>query len=193
MVGTTSSPTGAGVHGYNASNTNNAKGVFGLHSGSSGEGYGVLGQTYSAAGWGVYSQGKMGASGTKSAVVPTSQGSRELYAQESPEVWFEDFGEGKLSGGLAHVDLDPLFLETVTINDEHPLKVFIQLNDDCNGVYVQRQATSFDVLELQNGNSSAHFTYRVVAKRKGYEKKRLVAVQDPAKHLAKLKLEEPKK
>ena len=71
------------------------------------------------------------------------------------------------------------------------MKVFIQLNDDCNGVYVQRQSTAFQVVELGGGNSSAHFTYRVMAKRKGYEKQRLEATEDPQKHLAELKA--PKK
>jgi len=32
---------------------------------------------------------------------------RLLYRQESPEPWFEDFGEGKLVGGKAEVKLDP--------------------------------------------------------------------------------------
>jgi hypothetical protein len=124
--------------------------------------------------------------------VPTSQGHKKLYSHESPEVWFEDVGEGQLSGGTARIVLDPLFLETVTINDEHPMKVFIQLNDDCNGVYVQRLATEFQVTELNGGASRAQFTYRVMAKRKGFEKARLEAAEDPAKHLGKLKLEKPK-
>ena len=123
-------------------------------------------------------------SGVKNAIVPTSQGRRKLYSQESPEVWFEDVGEGQLMGGLAQINLDPLFLETVTINDEHPMKVFIQLNDDCNGVYVQRQASGFQVAELRGGNSSAHFTYRVMAKRKGFEKERLEVAPDPPKQVA---------
>ena len=112
---------------------------------------------------------------------PDLPGHRKLYSQESPEVWFEDFGEGQLAGGKAHIDLDPLFLETVTIDDQHPMKVFIQLNDDCNGVYVQRQATGFEVRELSGGNSSAHFTYRVMAKRKGFETARLEAAGDTPK------------
>src|SRR4030042_5962554 len=54
------------------------------------------------------------------------------------------------------------------------MKVFIQLNDDCKGVFVtKRTATSFDVVELQGGTSNAHFTYRVVCKRKYYEDERL--------------------
>jgi hypothetical protein len=111
--------------------------------------------------------------GGKTAIVPTSQGDRKLYSQESPEVWFEDFGQGKLVGGMARIELDPLFLETVTIDEKNPLKVFIQLNDDCNGVYVQRQATAFEVKELRDGTSCAQFTYRAVAKRKGFETARL--------------------
>jgi hypothetical protein len=39
--------------------------------------------------------------------------------------------------------------------------------------------TGFKVMELGGGNSSAHFAYRVVAKRKGYEKTRLEAAEDP--------------
>jgi hypothetical protein len=119
--------------------------------------------------------------GSKTAIVPTSQGHRKLYCQESPEVWFEDFGEGQLQGGLARIDLDPLFLETVTIDEKNPMKVFIQLNDDCHGVYVQRMATGFEVKELRTGASSAHFTYRVIAKRKGFETARLESAADHVK------------
>jgi hypothetical protein len=111
--------------------------------------------------------------GTKSAVVPSSQGPIRLYSQESPEVWFEDFGEGRLINGQCQIALDPLFLETVTIDEQHPMKVFIQPNDNCNGVFVQRGINSFTVIELQNGQSAAAFTYRLVAKRKGYENSRL--------------------
>ena len=124
---------------------------------------------------------------------PHLPGPPEALCQESSEVWFEDFGEGQLMGGLAQVNLDPLFLETVTINDQNPLKVFIQLNEDCNGVYVQRQAAGFKVMELRRGNSNASFTYRVVAKRKGFENERLAAAEDPAKHVEKMKLKEPMK
>jgi hypothetical protein len=206
VVGTTTSPTGSGVMGY--TNKATGKGIYGLHSSTTGAGYGVAGVSTSSGGaYGVYGQAPPGGSwagyfsgngyftgtlgaGVKTAIVATSQGHRKLYCQESPELWFEDFGEGELMGGLARIELDPLFLETVTINDEHPMKVFIQLNDDCNGVYVKRQKTGFQVIELYGGNSSAHFTYRVVAKRKGYQKTRLEATADPTKHLAKLKMPE---
>jgi hypothetical protein len=75
--------------------------------------------------------------------------------------------------GTAHIELDPLFLETVKIDGSNPMKVFVQLNDDCNGTYVKTSNTGFDVNELQGGKSTASFTYRVVAKRKGYENERM--------------------
>jgi hypothetical protein len=188
VLGTTPSTAGFAVRGESTATTGSGRGVYGLSYsasgfgvqgenagggtgvlGSSNTGIGVVGTTYSATNYGVYANGKLGASGAKTAVVSTSQGRRELYSQESPEIWFEDFGEGQLLGGTARIDLDPLFLETVTINDQHPMKVFIQLNDDCNGVYVRRDATGFQVIELLGGASRAQFSYRVVAKRKGYD------------------------
>uniref|UniRef100_A0A7C6EBG2 Uncharacterized protein n=1 Tax=candidate division WOR-3 bacterium TaxID=2052148 RepID=A0A7C6EBG2_UNCW3 len=89
-----------------------------------------------------------------------------MFSQESPEPLLEDFGNGKLSSGYARVELDPLFLDCIKTDNEHPMRVFIQLNDDCNGVYVKVGDTYFDVYELQNGKSNAAFTYHVVANRK---------------------------
>lgn len=150
-----------------------AAGILGYAPGS-GDVRGVLGYCHSSGGYGVLSDGNFGVvNGTKGAIVDASVGQVKLYCQESPEIWFEDFGEGQLSSGRTRVELDPLFLETVTTNDQHPMKVFIQLNDDCNGVYVKRGVNGFDVIELQGGKSNASFTYRVVAKRKGYENLRL--------------------
>jgi hypothetical protein len=74
-----------------------------------------------------------------------------------------------------------VILETVAINDEYPLKVFIQLKDDCNGVFVRPQATCFEAKELRAGNSNASFNYRVVAKRKEFETARLEAAPDTTK------------
>ena len=75
--------------------------------------------------------------------------------------------------GQTHIELDALFLETVTIDAANPMKVFVQLEGDCNGVYVSKGTTSFDVFELKSGTSNVPFSYRVVAKRKGFENKRL--------------------
>jgi len=117
------------------------------------------------------------ATGTKSALVETvSYGKRELYAVESPENWFEDFGEGQLIRGRAIVKLEPIFAETVTTDEYH---VFLTPKADCQGLYVASQsADSFEVKELQHGQGTIAFDYRIVAKRKGYERARLAEVND---------------
>lgn len=116
--------------------------------------------------------------GTKNGVVPTSKGARLLYAEEATEVWFTDYGFGELSNGFARVDIDALFAETVDLTQ--PYHVFVQLNDArSNGVAVERKtAASFEVVELGHGASDAEFSYRVVAKRKGYADDRLVRMPD---------------
>jgi hypothetical protein len=116
--------------------------------------------------------------------VETSRGGTLLYCIESPENWFEDFGEGRLVDGKAHVELDPQFLETVTVNAANPMKVFVQLDDEnAAGLRVKRGLTGFDV---EKERSNATFWYRVVAKRRGYELRRLeecpAAKSDPYLH-----------
>lgn len=151
----------AGGRFYNAQTTGNADGV-----------YGQTNSTGSGA-YGVFSAGPTGATGYKSAVVYTeSQGPSELYAMESPEIWFEDIGMGRLENGRAIVALDPFFLETVTIDDNHPPHVFVQMYDDVTA-FVKLGKPGFEVIEKDGGTSNAIFSYRVLAKRRYYEDYRL--------------------
>jgi len=164
-----------GAYG-SASNTSTGAaygGYFTALSGGTGTHYGVYGvEAAGGSGAAVYAAGDMAASGAKTAVVKTSSGHRLMYAQESPEVWFEDYGEGRLVNGQAHIELDPVFLETVTITGAHPLKVFVQLTSEISvPVFVKKNLAGFDV--HAQGRINASFDYRVVAKRKGYETDRL--------------------
>jgi len=181
VYGRSDAQSGFGVYGYSNQTTGISVGVYGESESSLGDGVtgycpnvGVMGVTsIPTTGLGVYYSGGLGGSGSKSCIVKTSQGPTYMYCQESPENWFEDFGEGQLIDGRCHIELDPLFLETVSIDDQHPMKVFVELGDECNGVYVRRRTTGFEVIELHNGSSDASFCYRIVAKRKGFEDKRL--------------------
>lgn len=111
----------------------------------------------------------------------TRDGERVMVAVESPEARVEDIGRGKLVEGRARIDLDPLFSDCVTVTDALPLDVFVQLQDDCNGVYVRTDSRGFDVRELAGGKSSAAFSYRVVAHRRGGGHERFVrSVEAPA-------------
>ncbi len=105
------------------------------------------------------------ANGTKSGSVPTTKGNQLLYTTESPEVWFEDIGSGQLKNGEVTIDLDPLFLETVVIDDKHPMHVFVQMEGESQEVYVVKGKTNFKVKERNSGKSNVEFSYRVMAKR----------------------------
>ncbi|MGO9340693.1 MAG: hypothetical protein ACLPY1_24730 [Terracidiphilus sp.] len=123
--------------------------------------------------------GNLTVAGSKSARVKLGDG-REvaLYAVESPENWFEDFGTAQLQAGTAAVSLEPGFLETVdTTADYH---VFLTPRGDCRGLYVARTtAGGFEVRELGGGSTSIAFDYRVVAHRRGFETVRLKDVHLP--------------
>jgi len=123
--------------------------------------------------------GNLTVSGSKSARVKLQDGRNvALYAVESPENWFEDFGTGSLRSGAAQVSLDAGFLQTVdTSTDYH---VFLTPKGDCRGLYVASTSpTGFVVRELGSGNSSIAFDYRVVAHRRGFETVRLQEVKLP--------------
>ena len=110
------------------------------------------------------------AGGTKAAVVATSQGARALYTEESTEVWFSDYGFGYLENGSAAIDIDPLFAETVTL--EEPYHVFVQSYGNAELYVSDRTPESFEV-SLREGETDVEFSYRIVAKRKDYEHTRL--------------------
>jgi len=119
--------------------------------------------------------------GAKSAVVSTeSYGQRKFYTDESAGVYFFDRGQAQLVNGQVTIALDPIFLETVTIDADHPLLVQITLTGDCHGVYVaEKTATGFTVKELMGGTSNATFDWEVAAKRRGYENVRLEPFTSP--------------
>jgi hypothetical protein len=189
VYGVCHSDAGRGVWGYSEGiwglgvfgtvNDDGAAGVCGSADnriGVSGESVNYIGvRGYSEHGTAVHADGDMVATGSKPAQVKLDDGTLvRLFCEEAAEVYFTDYGESGLLGGKAHIELDPVFLQTVTIDDAHPMKVFIQVEGDCNGVYVtNKTSTGFDVVELQGGTSNIPFSYRVVCKRKYYEDARL--------------------
>ena len=110
--------------------------------------------------------------GTKNAVVATPRGARELYSEEATEVWFTDYGFGKLEHGRARVLLDPSYAQT--INPDEPYHVFVQPYGSAELYVTERTPLGF-VVALKDGDADAEFSYRIVAKRLGFEGKRLDA------------------
>jgi hypothetical protein len=116
--------------------------------------------------------------GPKSALVPHADGlHRRVYCQESPEPWFEDFGEARLRSGRAVVQLDEEFDAEVR-GDNY--RVFLTPEGDCKGLYViDKRPHRFEVRELQSGTSELTFSYRVVARRRDIDGPRLEKVRLP--------------
>jgi hypothetical protein len=160
VYGSSGSSSGIGVYGYNLIGGNAVRCIGKFYQGS-----GVFEAHPTSTTW----------TTNKPATVKLNNGSNvKLFAEEATEVYFSDYGEGDLEKGRVHIELDQTFLQTVTIDARHPMKVFAQLEGDCNGVFVtNKTSTSFDVVELLGGISDAHFSYRVVCKRKYYEDERL--------------------
>jgi len=194
---------GAGVQGEDDADGNSTIGVYGVDGGTDGSGVygradgsggeGVYGHAFGSNGtgvlgdchstycqWGVFADGDLGYTGVVLAPVAMKDDRVvSLYGMASTENWFEDFGSGQLKNGVATIQLDPTFTETVT--PEVGYHVFLTPKGDCEGLYVTNETPSgFEVHELRKGTSSVAFDYRIVAKRKGVENLRLEPVSaDP--------------
>lgn len=103
--------------------------------------------------------------GTKSTMVKDNEGNnRIMYCTEAPEVLFQDFGEAELKNGKAVIVLEDVLSKN--ISDKKPVKVFIQLEGDCNGVYVTNKSNKgFTVKELNNGKSNIKFSWQIIGNR----------------------------
>jgi hypothetical protein len=196
VYGYTSSPNGRGVIGRQAGAPSSLgtyldpggwfsgrNGVIGMTNYSNG--VAVLGNAQNANAWAGYfyssghgvgiqtPAGKAGLTvigGTKNAQVQTDDGDRLLYTEEATEVWFADYGFGQLQDGAAVISIDPTFAQTVNL--EEPYHVFVQVYGDAEVYVSNRTAAQFEV-HLRDGDANVEFSYRIVAKRLGYEDDRL--------------------
>lgn len=168
------------IDGYGA-------GVHGINSASTGSGAGIEGYNSSANGWAgrftsvnngvaIYAApGKVGltvSGGSKNASVATSDGDRLLYSEESTEVWFSDYGFGQVQDGFTLVRIDPKFAETVDL--DNPYHVFLQSYGNAQLYVGERRSDYFEVWATDDASDrNAEFSYRIVAKRRGFEDQRL--------------------
>jgi hypothetical protein len=139
---------------------------------------------------GIY--GGFAVAGYKSAAVPHPDGShRLLYSIESPESWFEDFGEARLVKGKADVKLEKEFAKVVSTASYH---VFLTPCGDSKGLFVAtRNSRGFTVKEQEGGKSTVSFSYRIVARRKDIETPRLAKIDLPKIQRPTAFVENPKK
>ena len=153
-----------GAYGYATSTSGDRYGGYFAAAGNinpSGVGYAYVGGRYNG------TQCKILGTGSVSTIVKDTQGKLiALTCPEAPEALFQDYGVGQLINGRAHISIDPDLAINITVNENHPLKVFITPEGDCNGVYVtNKTAEGFDVVELQGGESNIPFSWQIVATR----------------------------
>ena len=119
--------------------------------------------------------------GTKNAAVETQRfGHRKLYAVEATEKVFEDFGVAKLQNGRARVELDEVFAETVNTGQKYQVYLTPKSRDSRGLAVTGQDARGFVVEELGGGTGSYEVDYRVVAKVRGHEGKRMEQFMPPA-------------
>lgn len=130
--------------------------------------YAYAGLKYNANGNGINGTNyKIIGNGTNSTLINDVQGNpRIMFSPEAPEILFQDFGVGRLVNGQARIKVDPILKHSLHVDKNHPLKVFVTLEGDCNGVYVtDKSIDGFTVKELQNGKSDVSFSWQIVANR----------------------------
>jgi hypothetical protein len=132
--------------------------------------------SFAAVFWGdVRVNGNLQITGTKAAAV----GDRSLFAIESPESWFEDFGRAQLQDGRANVAIAPDFASIAEIGDDY--HVFLSPEGPTAGLYVTNLTSDgFDVVENQPGTANVSFSYRIVSRRRDVENLRLPTVNQAA-------------
>ncbi len=107
----------------------------------------------------------IGASLNVSGIVKTTDGRKVvMFCPEAPEPILEDYGTGRLVDGKAHIDFDLTYSNSINTDENHPLKIFVQLEGDCNGVFItNKNKYGFDVIEINGGKSDVAFVWHVVA------------------------------
>ncbi len=138
---------------------------------SNGVGQGIhiednFGGAWNVGAWNGVTNKIIGTGGVATVVKDLEGNNVTLYCPESPEILFQDYGQSKLIKGKVHIEIDPIFAKNIIINEKHPLRVYVQLEGNCKGVYVANKTTTgFDVVELDGGQSNTPFQYTIVCNR----------------------------
>lgn len=125
--------------------------------------------------WSVDEGGNVTNSGVRATAVETQDGSTaQVYAVQSPEQWFEDFGTATIKNGSGAVTIAKDFAQTVNLTSDY--HVYLTPLGDCPLYVSGKTSTSFTVQAQSHASCSIDFDYRIVAKRQEYETARMETV-----------------
>jgi hypothetical protein len=191
-VGVLGQSPGNAIQGRSTGSPATSIGVSGFSPGGAGvqgdsdTGIGVAGRC--PKGWAGYFEGNVVVkgdfyvTGTKSAAAPHPDGTtRAVFTVESPESYFEDFGEAVLDGPSVSVELDPDFAALV---QRARYQVFLTSYAP-EALYVSaRRPDSFDIARVDRPTGRKpkriRVGYRIVARRADVKRSRLPVVALPA-------------
>jgi len=173
VIGYGNNTTYAGFPAYNGGGAflGTAIGVYGQASNTSSERAGGFFRTDGSAYARVGGYNSFGAAkliwgvGTVASIVKSQDGMMaDMSIALNPETVITDYGVGQLENGRCSIKIDQVVAKRIFVSNEYPIKVFIQLEGDCNGVYVaNKSADGFDVIELMAGKSNAPFSWTFTA------------------------------
>jgi hypothetical protein len=106
-------------------------------------------------------------------VVHPRAGPRHSTPRSPPRSGSLTTASGRLANGRARVLLDPSFAQT--INPAERYHVFLQAHGRGELYVTEMTPPGFEVALNDGGDANAEFSYRIVAKRLGFEGKRLEA------------------
>jgi hypothetical protein len=191
-VGVFGQSPGNAIQGRSTGGTGTSIGVSGFSpegagvQGDSDTGLGVAGR--SPKGWAGYFEGNVVVrgdfyvTGIKSAAAPHPDGTtRAVFCVESPESYFEDFGETVLDGPSVSVELDPDFAALI---QRARYQVFLTSYGP-EALYVRaRRPDSFDIARMDRPTARkpkrVRVGFRIVARRADVKRSRLPTVDVPA-------------
>jgi hypothetical protein len=124
---------------------------------------------------GIFCHGRIEATGSITQRITSSLGQVTTYAPSATQLLVEDIGRADLQEGSVYVPYDPVFLQAVTIAEEHPPFVSVQPNGPTGNLWVEMDYGGFTVHDPMG--SSSPISYCVKARRRGYENVRSELVE----------------
>jgi hypothetical protein len=124
----------------------------------------------------VFADGTMHAHGFVTDLHTTTNDGRHVsaYASQSADAEMSDVGTGRIAAGHGIVQLDPAFARTLDMRSGY--HVFLTPMGDCRGLFIaSKSPASFEVRELQGGQSTLSFDYRIIGRAAGVTSGRLPA------------------
>jgi hypothetical protein len=116
---------------------------------------------------GLYVRGSFSATGTKAAIISTSQGQEPLFSIESPDVEFYANGSGELVNGEVSITFERLFKEA--ISSTIPVKIIVTPVGTWSGIYVINVTAAGFTAKSENGDLNADFNWIAIGRRKAFE------------------------